>query len=329
MSKQVKINTTYNEYLNSLKKEDIYNILNFYNIKFKKNLSKEKSIALLEENLESIVSLVLGVFQNDELINIKYLIKKKGYIELRLNRFLQDFLDNLSDKHLVIKLEEKKFFMPQEVLKIFSKKVSQVTILNNIKTNTAEYNLLLGFVDAYGVIDFDQFYHNYSKNYKYKPEEALERIKLYSTFFNEFKVFSEKKKNYITSNIIENLKDCKKYLNKKENYKIYTNEELCDIHSFKYMESIRSYKKLIKYIKSTYDVSKNSTKIINKRVFIPYLNAYQIDKNVAKEKLAELINNYFEIKKEKQLNKFVELTENMAMDYPSWRLNGFSEKEHV
>lgn len=329
MKKQVKISTTYNEYLNTLSREELLSILDFYNISYRKNSKKEVCINLVIENLDNIVDKSISVFQNDEYINMKYVIKKKGLVEVRLNYLLYDFLNNLSKKHLIIRENEKLFYMPKDVLKIFEKKFNNKSNIEKIKVNTLEYALLLGFIDAYGVVDFDMFYNNYSKIYKYKKDIALDRIKFFSNYFNEFKYFKEKDKNYITSNVINSLKDCKKYLNKKEKYKIYTNEELVDIHTFKYMESYKSYKKLNKFIRNTYEVNKTSTKIVNKWVLIPYLAAYQLDKNVAREKLVELLEQYFEFKNEKQKSKLLTLAENMAMDFPNWRLNGYSEKEHV
>lgn len=329
MSKSQKNNTTYKEYLGTFKKEDINKILDFYGIDYRKNLSKEKCIDLIISSLDNMINKSLDIFQNDELANLKYIVKKNGYIELRVNYLLSDFLNTLNRNYLAIKENDKTFIIPKDVLSIINKKINKKDVLDKIKENTSEYQLLLGFIDAYGVIDFEQFYNSYAKLYKLHHDDALERIKFYSEYFSEFKVYKEKTKYYLTSNNINNLKECKKYINKKENYKIYTNEELKDIHTFKYMEDFRSYKKLIKYIRTNYDINKNNIKVVNKWVLIPYLQEYQLDKNVAKDKLLELVDKYFEINTEKQKQKFATLAEGMAMDYPSWRLNGYSEKEHV
>lgn len=329
MSKQEKINTTYKEYLDTLTKEELNSILSFYNIKFKKNIKKESLIDLIMDNLNNIVNKSTEVFQDDELANIKLVIKKKGLVEVRLNYLLYDFLETLTRNHLIIKKDTKLFYMPKEILSLFNKKVNNKNVLEHIKNNTEEYKLLMGFIDAYGVVDFDLLYSNYSKEYKLKKDAAVSRISFLSDYYKEFKIFKDKNKLYVASNIINNLKECKIYIKKKENYKLYTNEELANIHTFKYMESYKSYKKLVKYIRANYEVSKNSTKIINKWVMIPYLAEYQLDKNTAKEKLVKLLEEYFEFKNDKQKNKFLNLAEDMAMDYPNWRCNGYSEKEHV
>ena len=90
MKKQDKINTTYIEYLNNLSSEEINKTLDFYNIKYRKNSKKDIRVNLINENLNSIVDRSLDIFQNDEYINIKYILKRSGLVEVRLNYLLFD-----------------------------------------------------------------------------------------------------------------------------------------------------------------------------------------------------------------------------------------------
>lgn len=321
---------TYKEYLGTLNKSDLTNILNMFHIEYKKNAKKQIYQDLILDNINNIVNFTLDLFQLDEFHNIKLLVKKKGKITIRVNHLLLDFMRNL-ERHHLIKASDKTFYLPKELLDAYKSKLKNKKPVEKVKANTKEYNLILGFLDAYGVIDYNMFYEEYSKIYKLTKEDALNRIKNLANFYGEFKIFEDQKKKsiYIASAIIKNLKQCKSILNKKSNYAIYTNEELISIHDFTFMSKYKSYKKLIKFINRNYYVEKGSMKIINKYVLIPFLTNYQLDKEGSKEILSSLIDTYFEFNNNKHKNKFMALVENLTLDYPSWDLKGHSEREKV
>ena len=217
--------------------------------------------------------------------------------------------------------------MPVELLNTFKKKIKSKKVLEKVKNNTNEYNLLLGFIATYGVIDFEFFYNKFSTTYNYEKDELLTRVKNLSAFYNEFKVFTDKTNLvYIASNSLKNMTEIKKYF-KTDEYKEFSNEEILNIYTFKYMEKFLSYKKLKKFIDRHYYVEKGSFKVINRFVLLPYIYDYQIDIKKAKKNLNPLIDKYFEFKSDKHKEKFISLIENMALDYPKWTLKGNSERK--
>lgn len=317
-----KINITYKEYINSLNKNKLIEILDIYHIEHKKNQKKEVYENLILDNLNNIVNYTIGLFQNDEFINIKYIIKKKGYVKVKYNHLLLHFLNNLESKYLLKRISDNEFVMPNEILNYYKLKIKNKNTNSTIKKNTEEYSLILGFVNTYGVVEFDFFYQEYSKIYKLKKEEAIERLNKLSTFYHEFNFFSDKKKDYLASIVIKDLKECKKYIKLPGEYKKYTNNELIDIYNFKYISKFRTYKKLYKFIDKNYNVSKGSFKVINKYVLMPYIINYECGNEKSLEILSELIDKYFEFNNDKYKEKFIKLVENLAKDYPSWRLKG-------
>ena len=317
-----KINITYKEYINSLNKNKLIEILDIYHIEYKKNQKKEVYENLILDNLNNIVNYTIGLFQNDEFINIKYIIKKKGYVKVKYNHLLLHFLNNLESKYLLKRISDNEFVMPNEILNYYKLKIKNKSTNSTIKKNTEEYSLILGFVNTYGVVEFDFFYQEYSKIYKLKKDEAIERLNKLSTFYHEFNFFSDKKKDYLASIVIKDLKECKKYIKLPGEYKKYTNNELIDIYNFKYISKFRTYKKLYKFIDKNYNVSKGSFKVINKYVLMPYIINYECGNEKALEILSELIDKYFEFNNDKYKEKFIKLVENLAKDYPSWRLKG-------
>lgn len=317
-----KINITYKEYINSLNKNKLIEILDIYHIEYKKNQKKEVYENIILDNLNNIVNYTIGLFQNDEFINIKYIIKKKGYVKVKYNHLLLHFLNNLESKYLLKRISDNEFVMPNEILNYYKLKIKNKSTNSTIKKNTEEYSLILGFVNTYGVVEFDFFYQEYSKIYKLKKDEAIERLNKLSTFYHEFNFFSDKKKDYLASIIIKDLKECKKYIKLPGEYKKYTNNELIDIYNFKYISKFRTYKKLYKFIDKNYNVSKGSFKVINKYVLMPYIINYECGNEKSLEILSELIDKYFEFNNDKYKEKFIKLVENLAKDYPSWRLKG-------
>ena len=318
---------SYQEYLKSLNKNDLIYVLNLYHIPYKRNQKKQIYEELILENVDNIAKKTLHLFQMDEFYNLKFIIKKKGKLTVKFNHLLLAFLQNLVRNHLLIAVSDNTFQMPTEILLALKKEIKNKNVNKVIQKNTEEYNLIQGFIDAYGVIDFEWFYNEYSKIYKLSKEDTLERLNDLATFYLEFNLFNDKKKNYLASKIITSLKEAKKYVNKSGEYAIYTNEELINIHTFKYMESFKSYKKLKKFINRNYDVNKGSFKIINKYVLIPFMTNRQCDIEKAKEILSMLIDKYFEFNKQKNKNKLIDLIEKVAMDYPCWNLKGHRERE--
>jgi hypothetical protein len=76
------------------------------------------------------------------------------------------------------------------------------------------------------------FYEIYSSEYQLESHKVSERLKLMSSFYNEFKLIENKDKLYIASNVIKNLKMCNQLIKSKGEYAVYTPEELISIHNF-------------------------------------------------------------------------------------------------
>ena len=318
----------YEYYLDRLKKEDIQIILNNYQIKYQKNLSKDSLIKLVLENISLIVEYTLDIFQLDELCNIKLLIKKNGYIKVKINHLLLKFFEILKNNYLIFTDDDVLFEMPVELIGMFKEKLKNKTILNKIKNNVDEYNLILGYIDVYGFRNFKHFYELYSINYHLSYSDALQRKKKMAYLYGEFKIYEDKKDIYISANNIKNIKTGKVFVPKKKTeYKDYLIKELIDIHNFDYFNKKREYKKLKKFISKSYDVEMGSFKIINRFILVPYLVENQICNEDAYSLLSTLIDKYFEFNNEKHKNKFISLVENLVNIYPSWKLNGYNKKE--
>ena len=231
---------TYKDYLKSLDKKSINKIIDLYHLDIKKSSKKEKCIEIILDNIHNIAHYTLSLFQQDEFANLKLLMKKR-VVQIKVNYLLKHFLEIMTKRFLVIKKSENEYYMPEELIvayKIKSKKIDSI-----INSNTKEYDLILGFIDTYGVVDFDYFYFNYSKEYKLSKEDALIRLENLAKFFEEFKIYTNGNKKYLSSINVKNLNELKTYAKRLGNYAVYTNDELRDFHTLKSLSKNKAYKK--------------------------------------------------------------------------------------
>ena len=314
----------YIDYINEFSKSDITDILDTFSIKYKSNLKKEDLEDLLMSSLEQIVLKIIDLTRKEEYSYLKLIIKKKGIIKIRHNKLLLNYCKFMSDKKIFKEVELNEFIVPMEILNIFKQKIKLKKSIEKIKSNTVESNIIKGFIDAYGVVEYDFFYIQYSKKYKDPLENAINRVKEYSKFYNEYSIIDDK---YIASNLIKNAKDASKYLKSNETYAIYSPSELIEIHNFTYLSKKRSYKKMINYITKLYAVNKEGVKLINKYILNPYNEYYQYDKSKSNDIILSLLDDFFEPYKDKYRDKLVEYINDFMDTCPSWLLKGNIRKD--
>lgn len=309
---------TYSNYLKSLDKKILQDILDFYEIAYKVNASKETYENLIIDNVEKMVTNILTIFQYDEYLKLKLIVNKKGIVKTKSNYLINAFLKTLEKNHFAYN-EENTYYVFDEVLKFFQKELKSKKFLNTTKENTEKYNLILGYTEVYGIIDLDSLYVNFKIKYPVEKEEFISYIKKLSSFFEEIKIFTDKKTTYIANNIFRTKTSISRFTEAGQKYYFYTNDEIILIHTGKYFEKKKTYKKLIKYINKNYKLEKKNYKIINYFVLMPYFSKYQVNEPMAKKELIKNIKSHFEIKSEKQLNKFITLIEEVAKEYPKWK----------
>lgn len=327
-----KMSLTYSEYLDGLSKEEMERILIFFNIKFRKNSKKENLVKILNNSAEDITKYSFNLFQSDELANLKLVLKNNGHIKPRTNYLLLYFLNNLNKKGIVKKVDDDEFYMPKDIQKYFKSHLKDKESLKIIKSNTKEYNLIMGLLNTYGVLSYDKFYEMFNNIIPCDKESLFERLMVLTDFYEEFELYFSKKENYVCNKAFLNekgiqLKEIKKYVNKKSNYKTFSSKELTNMFSYKYMSKFKSFKKMLSFVKKNYYLDEKDIKVFYKYVIIPYLNDVQIDNPIKEENLSKNIDKYFEYKNEKHKNKFMDLVKGIINEAPMWKYNGYSEIE--
>lgn len=326
MKMEAVVKHNYKDYLESLKKEELELVLKDFNISYDLKDKKEILVKNILDNLENRILNIVSIFQNDELSNIKKVIKNKGYIKIKKNSQMRDFIDNLTFHFLAYQISDYEYYVCSDVLKIFKNKINLKTLLKKIKSNTKEYNYILGLLETYGVCDYDFFFELYSRSFISTKEDFLDRLRILANFYNEFIIYEKKKNILVANKALTTYKMANKLYSMPGNYRLYSNDEIIQIHNYKYCGNLKSYKKLIKFLKRNYGMEKRNIAFFNKNILSKYLTKIQLNEDEADDLLKELIDVYFEIKNEKQRKKFINLMRNISLYYPNWSLKGNYKK---
>ena len=324
-SKKTKL-LSYEEYLNTLTKKELTSILQTLEMSYNAKVKVSDLISLILNELDEVVVKLLSFFTKEEYKKIKYIIKKGGTVKIRTDVILMEFCQMLTNRHLMYKIEDRKYILFKELYKIFKTKIKQKKVINKCQKNSEELHLILGSTHVYGAIDFTRFYQIYSEKYQIPENELKDYLLSLSKYSNAFKTFTTKDKLYIANKKIKNIKDCKKYADAKD-IKEYSLKEIQELYTLKYMKKYKSYNKLKKFITGSYYIEKDNFSVVVQKVLNPFIEEYQININKANDMLNKLIDNYFEYSTEKLKTKFINLANDFVKDYPRWTLNGYSERE--
>ena len=113
------------------------------------------------------------------------MLKSNGHIKPRTNYLLLYFLNNLNKKGMVKKVDEDEFYIPKDIQKYFKSYLKDKDSLKIIKSNTKEYNLIMGLLNTYGVLSYDKFYEMFNNIISCDKEYLFERLTILNNFYGE------------------------------------------------------------------------------------------------------------------------------------------------
>lgn len=317
---------SYEEYLNKLTKKELTSILDAVEMEYNSKAKTEELVTMILDELDDIISKTLNYFTLIEYRNLKMVLKRKGHVKLRTNVGLMQFCQMLTVRHLMYKIDDKTFILFKEVYKEFKNKSYQKKVIKKCQKNNNELHLVLGTLLIYGAISLKDFYLIYCEKYEISENDLKDYLLGLKKYSNAFNIYEEKDDFYLANKKIKNIKECKKYADKK-NRKAYSFEEIERLYTLRYMKKYKSYRKLKKFITSSYYIEKNNFHIVVDKIIIPFIEEYQLDKDHANEVLDSLVDDYFEFNSNKYKNKLITLADNFVKDYPNWNLKGYSERE--
>ena len=317
---------SYEEYLNTLTQKELTAFLDTLEIEYNSKAPIADLIALILEELDDIIYKVLSYLTLEEYRMIKYIIKQNGNIKLRTNVGLMKFCEYLTSHHLMYKIEEKKYGLFKEVYNIFKVKIKQKRVLKKCKKNSNEFHLIMGSLLGYGARNLKDFYNIYCEKYEMTENGLKEYLISLERYNNSFGIYEDKDNIYLANIKVNDIKECQRYADAQDKAK-YSASEIQGLYTLNYMKKYKSYRKLRKFINDSYYIEKDNFKVVVERILIPFLEEYQISRQNDNKLLEDLFADYFEFNSKKHQERFLNLVNELAKDYPKWVLGGYSERE--
>ncbi len=312
---------SYEEYLKSLKKDELNSIVANYNklcsiYGFKKQENKKlKKEALVNEILECLNDYLKGVIMSldkDDFEAIKSILKNNNNEVLNQYKNLINYL-----KSLKIVYQSDNLQIPKEILEVIKKLIKDKEVVNYIKENDYLYKLSEGIIIAYGVIDLNDFKEII------KHEYIMDLLDFY--YKKDFDITDE----MLLSKKLTNKKRINKYYKDKD-YQQFSLKDFLALGNNSYHHSIKAYKKFIKMLKNNYVFKKRDLDFVDINVVIPYLYNSLNEEEIASKNLEDTVISLFEFKGEKLKQKMLQEIKLIRKDFPLWEYRGHTknEKEH-
>ncbi len=312
---------SYEEYLKSLKKDELNSIVANYNklcsiYGFKKQENKKlKKDALVNEILECLNDYLKGVIMSldkDDFEAIKSILKNNNNEVLNQYKNLINYL-----KSLKIVYQSDNLQIPKEILEVIKKLIKDKEVVNYIKENDYLYKLSEGIIIAYGVIDLNDFKEII------KHEYIIDLLDFY--YKKDFDITDE----MLLSKKLTNKKRINKYYKDKD-YQQFSLKDFLALGNNSYHHSIKAYKKFIKMLKNNYVFKKRDLDFVDINVVIPYLYNSLNEEEIASKNLEDTVISLFEFKGEKLKQKMLQEIKLIRKDFPLWEYRGHTknEKEH-
>ena len=89
---------------------------------------------------------------------------------------------------MIKKVDEDEFYMPKDIQKYFKSHLKDKESLKIIKSNTKEYNLIMGLLNTYGVLSYDKFYEMFNNIISCDKEYLFERLTILNNFYFLFPI---------------------------------------------------------------------------------------------------------------------------------------------
>jgi len=304
----------YSKYLNNLKKEDLINIINDYNILMDlyqkpkleyKKLKKDKLVKLITDNKKEYIKCIIMSLDLKDFTILKELVSNEY---LNKERDLVKYLENKK-----ILWREDSLVIPNDLLTDIKDIIKQKEVLKEIKHNDKLYKTANGMIIAYGVVDIKKFTSIVGENNLPKLEYYYHKDYIIET-------------KQVISNKLTNKKKISKYFKDKK-YKEFSNKDFINMANCTYHHGIKAYKKFIKMLKSHYVFKNSDIEFVDSNVVIPYLYNSINEEEIASKKLEETIISLFEFKGDKLKIKILEEIKKIRNDFPLWEYRGYTKNE--
>lgn len=319
------------EFYNSLDKNSLNNIIVTYYIlsnneeDLKDFISykpkKSEMIDFICENLKEIIKSCLINCELDTCNEILSIASKKGIRKFDDGNF-KPLLSIVDLKLGCVKYDKKTkkmlVFIPEEIRKNIIRIFKDDNIIECIKENDNLGNIILGIMSTYGVIELNRLGELLEIDSNYLLEYILRR-----KVSNEICEICYNNGNILIGSIGLNEKfmlDLNE-MHKKYNIRKYSLDDYKKIECGEYLESLKSYKKLVKYLKDEYRFSNPDLVMFRDLVVLNFINNTEEKEFDAIEALYRDLDDFIE-KDEVEYKKIEKMVKDIYKEYPKWEKFG-------
>lgn len=315
--------------LESLTKKELCEIAKTLELTGYYKLNKEQLIMLIYDNYKEVIKNKLDAFDENRIKKLMQFMKCGGIRKVERSKDFATFF-YFENYGLVFPFsckEEATFIMPDLVIDIIRKTVSEFNFRKRIKTNSKIIILVKGMIEAYGIISLEDLIE---KLRIYGIEESDEQLikvinegsGIYYSVMDKDYILNESITDYSVIQEIEKTKD-------KYDYKIFTKEELESMGREEWIDNVDYAKRFYDRFIEEFIIERND--LIN--IVNDMKNDVQIvDADVIIQFMVDSIDNKCENQAEvdelKQSKKIVKkLVREFLENVPLWKYKGRSLKE--
>lgn len=319
------------EFYNSLDKNSLNNIIVTYYIlsnneeDLKDFISykpkKSEMIDFICKNLKEIIKSCLINCELDTCNEILSIASKKGIRKFDDGNF-KPLLSLVDLKLGCVKYDKKTkkmlVFIPEEIRKNIIRIFKDDDIIECIKENDNLGNIILGIMSTYGVIELNRLGELLEIDSNYLLEYILRR-----KVSNEICEICYNNGNILIGSIglDEKFMLDLNELHKKYNIRKYSLDDYKKIECGEYLESLKSYKKLVKYLKDEYGFSNPDLVMFRDLVVLNFINNTEEKEFDAAEALYRDLDDFIE-KDEVEYKKIEKMVKDIYKEYPKWEKFG-------
>lgn len=315
--------------LESLTKKELCEIAKTLELTGYYKLNKEQLIMLIYDNYKEVIKNKLDAFDENRIKKLMQFMKCGGIRKVERSKDFATFF-YFENYGLVFPFsckEEATFIMPDLVIDIIRKTVSEFNFRKRIKTNSKIIILVKGMIEAYGIISLEDLIE---KLRIYGIEESDEQLikvinegsGIYYSVMDKDYILNESITDYSVIQEIEKTKD-------KYDYKIFTKEELESMGREEWIDNVDYAKRFYDRFIEEFIIERND--LIN--IVNDMKNDVQIvDADAIIQFMVDSIDNKCENQAEvdelKQSKKIVKkLVREFLENVPLWKYKGRSLKE--
>lgn len=325
---------TLEEYLNELKKNDLFVILSLLiensddviGMYVLKEKSKRKLIEYISNNIIDILKINFMFMKEESVTFLKKIIerlKEKDYeIKDEIPYDFALFFKTFFLAKFEYNENSVKMFMPKEFVDTFIKILNDKNIELNHKNNE-ELNYIIDITKVYGIIELDALHKLFNNQmYKIEREKLLKDIKLYIIASESMHIYEYNdnvlicNKDFTTEDMAIDF-----YNKQKGDYKKYDLKEIQSISNGDYLKKIKSYNDFIEYLNSVFELSDEDIKYIVEFLILNYIDLANISKENADKLFITEASEMFDLDSS-EIEDMKKIASNIFDEYPKWLKKG-------